>query len=167
MLMDRGAPDELVLHYKGVNRLLGSPKRLNAAIAVSGGIAFALLVAALVIHNSSVDYAAVWIGGFAALAAVLFVYSRLRFAYAGLYLSGGRVGVMGTLGGRTGVDASQVDHFQLCTLAPTGSRAYGVILLVGQSGTWLLRLNVVELIPPDGLQELSRRSGIPIQGSLD
>lgn len=158
--------DDLVLHYQGVNRLLGSPERLNVAIAVTAAFTVLAGVAAVIVREPVTDNFAVWVGAIAGLSLVMFVYARLRFANAGLFLSGGRIGVIGTLGGRSGLEVSQVDHLQLGRLVSNRGTGYGVLLFIDRSGAALLRLNVAELIPEDGLQELSRRSGIPIQGSL-
>lgn len=158
--------DELVVHFRGVDRMLGSPARLNVAIVVAAVATVALVGAGIVIGGPVTDNLAYFFGAVAAAILVLFVYGRLRFANAGLFLSGGRVGVIDFLGRRTGVEASSVDRFQLGTLATQRGRHFGVLLLIDRSGRSLLRLNVVELIPPEDLVAFSQRSGIPIQGSL-
>ncbi len=91
-------------------------------------------------------------------------YARLRFANAGLFLADGRVGVIGALGGRTGVDASQVDHLQLCTLTPASGRPYGLLLFIDSSDRAILRLSSADLIPAEGLEELSRKAGVQLLG---
>lgn len=123
-------------------------------------------MAGIIVREPVTDNFAVWVAAIAGLSLVMFAYARLRFANAGLFLSGSRIGVIGTLGGHSGLELSQVDHLQLCRLVSTRGTSYGVLLFIDRSGAALLRLNVVELIPDDGLQELSRRSGIPIKGSL-
>jgi hypothetical protein len=160
------AADDLVVHYRGVDRLLGSPARLNVAIAIAAVVTSLLVSIGVVSGGPAVDNLAYYFAGIGLLVLLMFVYARLRFANAGLFMTGGQVGVMNVFGGRTGVDASQVDHFQLATLQPSRGRRYGVLLFIDRSGAAVLRLNVVELIPTESLQELSRRSGIPIRGSL-
>jgi hypothetical protein len=154
--------DELVLHYKGTDRLLGSPERLNAAMAVVG---VALVISSAAWLLTPMGDLAIFPTALSALVILVLGYSRLRFANAGLFLAGGHVGVMGTLGARTAVDASEVDHFQMCTVAPPGATAYRLLLFIDRSGRAPLRLPTADLIPADGLTELSRQSGIPIQGS--
>lgn len=136
------------------------------AIGVTAAITIVGAVTAVALGEPVTDNFAVWLGAIAGLACLMFVYARLRFANAGLFLSGGRIGVIGTLGGRSGLDVSQVDHMQVGRLVSARGTTYGVLLFIDRSGAALLRFNVVELIPTDALQELSRRAGIPIQGSL-
>src|SRR5205823_6433797 len=92
---------------------------------------------------------------------------RLRFANAGVFLSDDRVGVVGTLGGRSGVRVSQVDHFQPCTVSSANARPCRVLLFIDPSGSALLRLPTADLVSEEGLAELARRTGIPLRGSWD
>jgi hypothetical protein len=108
--------DELVLHFQGQDRLLGSPARLDRAIPIVAGVLVLAVAVRLLIGARGTGDLAVFAAGMSALVLVMLGYARLRFANAGLFLADGRVGVIGALGGRTGVDASQVDHLQLCTL---------------------------------------------------
>lgn len=158
--------EDLVLHYQGVNRLLGSPARLNRALAVAAGV---LLIASAgrLLSDRALGDLAVYIAGVSAIAILVLGYGRLGFANAGLFLANGRVGVIGTLGGRTGVVVSQVEHFQRCTLSPANARPYRVLLFVDRGGSAVLRLPTADLISEEGLAELARRTGIPLLGSWD
>ena len=93
---------DLVLHYQGVNRLLGSPARLNRALAVAAGVLLIATAGRLLTGNAGLGDLAVYVAAVSAIAILVLGYSRLRFANAGLFLANGRVGVIGTLGGRTG-----------------------------------------------------------------
>jgi hypothetical protein len=157
--------DELVLHYQGQDRLLGSPARLDRAIPIVTAILVLAIAIRLLVGGGAVGDLAVFVAGMSALALVLFSYGRLRFANAGLFLADGRLGVIGALGGRTGVDASQVDHLQLCTLTPATGRPYGLLLFIDRSGRAILRLSVADLIPAEGLEQLSRQAGVRLVGS--
>lgn len=159
--------DELVLHYQDTNVLLGSRKRMNRAIAVAAGLVVVFAGARLAAGDSLGGYYALIAAGFSALALVFFLYARLRWANAGVFLAGDIVGVIGTLGGRSRVEVSRLDHFQLCTLAVASTTPYGVLLFVDREGRAVLRLNTAQLLPPEGLEELSRRSGLPIRGSFE
>ncbi|HSS62439.1 MAG TPA: hypothetical protein VLK30_13375 [Candidatus Limnocylindrales bacterium] len=157
--------NELVVHYQGVNRLLGSPKRLNRAIVVSTAALLLAAGVAFLTHGTVLEDLAI-VGAYpAAIALVVLIYARLRFVNAGIFLAAGRVGVIGTLGDRTGVEASRVNQLQRCTLLPATGRRYGVLLFVDRSGQAVLRLPTADLLPAEGLEEFSRRSGIPLQGS--
>jgi hypothetical protein len=157
--------DELVLHFQGQDRLLGSPARLDRAIQIVAVVLVVAIAFRLLIGSRGVGDLAVFAAGMSALVLVMLSYGRLRFAHAGLFLADGRVGVIGAFGGRTGVDASQVDHLQLCTLMPATGRAYGLLLFIDRSNRAILRLTAANLIPADGLEELSRRAGIRLLGS--
>jgi hypothetical protein len=157
--------DELVLHYQGQDRLLGSPARLDRAIPIVAAVLVLAIAARLLIGARAVGDLAVFAAGISALALVMLSYARLRFANAGLFLADGRVGVIGALGGRTGVDASQVDHLQLCTLTPATGRSYGLLLFIDRSGRAILRLSAADLIPAEGLEQLSREAGVRLLGS--
>jgi hypothetical protein len=159
--------EDLVLHYQGVNRLLGSPARLNRALAVAAGVLLIASAGRLLSGGRALGDLAVYVAGVSAIAILVLGYGRLRFANAGIFLTNGRVGVIGTLGGRTGVDVSQVDHFQRCTLSPANARPYRVLLFVDRGGSAALRLPTADLISEEGLAELARRTGIPLRGSWD
>jgi hypothetical protein len=159
--------DELVLHYQGQDRLLGSPARLNRAIPIVAGLMAVGTAVRLLIGAGGLGDLAVFVAGMSALALVMLGYARLRFANAGLYLSDGRIGVIGALGGRTGVDGAKVDHLQLCTISPATGRSYGLLLFVDRSGRALLQISAANLIPAEGLKELSRRAGVPLLGSWE
>jgi hypothetical protein len=159
--------DELVLHYQDTNVMLGSRKRMNRAIAVAAGLVVVFGGARLAAGGSLGGYYALIAAGLSALVLVFLLYARLRWANAGLFLAGGVVGVIGTLGERSRVEVSRLDHFQLCTLAVTSTSPYGVLLFVDREGRAILRLNTAQLLPAEGLRELSRRSGLPIRGSFE
>lgn len=159
--------DELVLHYRDTKILLGSRRRINGAIAAAAGLVVVFGGARLAAGASLAGYYALVAVGLSAVALVFLLVARLRWANAGVFLAGGTVGVIGTLGGRSGVEVSGLDHLQLCTLAVTSTSPYGVLLFVDREGRALLRLNTAQLLPPEGLEELSRRSGLPIRGSFD
>jgi hypothetical protein len=129
---------------------------------VAVGVAVRLLVGA-----GGIGEVAVFVAGMSALVLVMLSYARLRFANAGVYLSDGRIGVIGALGGRTGVDVANVDHLQMCTISPATGRSYGLLLFVDRSGRVVLRLSVADLIPAEGLNELTARAGVPLLGSWD
>jgi hypothetical protein len=158
---------DLVLHYQGVNRLLGSPARLNRALAVAAGVLLIASAGRLLSGSQALGELAIYVAAVSAIAILVLGYGRLRFANAGLFLANGRVGVIGTLRGRSGVDVSQVDHFQRCTLSPANARPYRVLLFVDRHGSAVLRLPTADLISEDGLAELARRTGIPLLGSCD
>ena len=158
---------ELVLQYEDTNIMLGSRKRMNRAIAVAAALVVVFAGARLAAGGSLGGYYALIAAGFSALVLVFLLYARLRWANAGLFLAGGIVGVIGTLGGRSGVDVSRLDHFQLCTLAVASTSPYGVLLFVDREGRAVLRLNTAQLLRAEGLEELSRRSGLPITGSFE
>jgi hypothetical protein len=157
--------DELVLHYQGQDRLLGSPARLDRAISIVAAVLVCAIAARLLIGARAVGDLAVFAAGMSALVLVVLSYARLRFANAGLFLADGRLGVIGALGGRNGVDATQVDHLQLCTLTPATGRSYGLLLFIDRSDRAILRLSAADLIPAEGLEQLSRRSGFRLLGS--
>ena len=157
--------DELVLHFQGQDRLLGSPARLDRAIPMVAGVLVLAVAVRLLIGARGTGDLAVFAAGMSALVLVMLGYARLRFANAGLFLADGRVGVIGALGGRTGVDASQVDHLQLCTLTPASGRPYGLLLFIDSSDRAILRLSSADLIPSEGLEELSRKAGVRLLGS--
>ncbi len=159
------AADELVLHYQGQDRLLGSPARLDRAIPIVGAVLVLAIAVRLLIGARAAGDLGVLVAGISALVLVMLSYARLRFANAGLFLADGRVGVIGALGGRTGVDASQVDHLQLCTLTPASGRPYGLLLFIDRSDRAILRLSAADLIPAEGLEELSRKAGVRLLGS--
>ena len=96
--------DELVLHYQGQDRLLGSPARLDRAIPVVAAVLVLAIAVRLLIGARAVGDLVVFAAGLSALVLAMLSYARLRFANAGLFLADGRVGVIGALGGRTGVD---------------------------------------------------------------
>jgi hypothetical protein len=156
---------ELVLHYQGQDRLLGSPARLDRAIPIVAAVLVCAIAARLLVGARAVGDLAVFAAGMSALVLVMLSYARLRFANAGLFLADGRLGVIGALGGRIGVDAAQVDHFQLCTLTPATGRSYGLLLFIDRSDRAILRLAAADLIPADGLEELSQRAGVRLLGS--
>jgi hypothetical protein len=157
--------DELVLHFKGQERLLGSPARLDRAIPIAAAVLVLAIAVRLLIGARAVGDLAVLVAGMSALVLLMLSYARLRFANAGLFLADGRVGVIGALGGRTGVDASQVDHFQLCTLTPATGRPFGLLLFIDRSDRAILRLSAADLIPAEGLEQLSRNAGVQLLGS--
>jgi hypothetical protein len=157
--------DELVLHYQGQDRLLGSPARLDRAIPIVAAVLVLAIAIRLLNGARAVGDLAVFAAGMSALVLAMLIYARLRFANAGLFLADDRVGVIGALGGRTGVDASQVDHLQLCTLTPATGRPYGLLLFIDRSGRAILRLCAADLIPAKGLQELSQKAGVRLLGS--
>jgi len=159
--------EDLVLHYQGVNRLLGSPARLNRALAVAAGVLLIGSAGRLLSGGRALGDLGVFVAGVSGIAILVLGYGRLRFANAGLFLTNGRVGVIGTLGGRTGVDVSQVEHFHRCTLSPANARPYRVLLFVDRAGTAVLRLPTADLISEEGLAELARQTGIPLRGSWD
>ena len=159
--------DDLVLHYQGTDRLLGSPAHVNVALGVAGVLLMFSSAVWLLIRGQPIADLALWPACILAPVLLLLIYARLRFANAGIYLADGRVGVIGTLGGRTGVETSQLDHFQLCTLSPQKARSYRVLLFVNRTGRAVLRLPVADLIPQDGLADFVRRSGVPLHGSWD
>jgi hypothetical protein len=157
--------DELVLHFQGQDRLLGSPARLDRAIPIVAAVLVMAVAVRLLIGARAVGDLAVFAAGMSAIVLVMLSYGRLRFANAGLFLADGRVGVIGVLGGRNGVDATQVDHLQLCTLTPATGRPYGLLLFIDRSGRAILRLSAADLIPAEGLEQLSRKAGVRLLGS--
>ena len=157
--------DELVLHYQGQDRLLGSPARLDRAIPIVAAVLVLAIAVRLLIGARAVGDLVVFAAGMSALVLVMLSYARLRFANAGLFLADGRIGVIGALGGRTGVDATQVDHLQLCTLTPATGRSYGLLLFIDRSDRAILRLSAADLIPAEGLDQLSRKAGVRLLGS--
>lgn len=159
--------EDLVLHYQGVDRLLGSPVRLNRALTVATGVLLVASASWVVSSGGAARDFAIYVAGVSAIAILVLGYARLRFANAGLFLSEGRVGVIGSLGWRFGVDVSQVDHFRRCTLSAAKTRPYRVLLFVDHSGRAVLRLPTADLIPQQGLVEFARQTGIPLQGSWD
>ena len=159
--------EDLVLHYQGVNRLLGSPARLNRALAVAIGVLLIGSAVRLLSGGGALGDLGVFVAGVSGIAILVLGYGRLRFANAGLFLTNGRVGVIGTLGGRTAIDVSQVEHFHRCTLSPANARPYRVLLFVDRGGTAVLRLPTADLISEEGLAELARQTGIPLRGSWD
>src|SRR5579859_5702094 len=159
--------DDLVLHFQGQDRLLGSPARLDRALPIVAGVVAVGVAARLLVGAGGLGNLAVFLAGMSALALVMLSYARLRFANAGVYLSAGRIGVIGALGGRTGVDIAKVDHLQMCTISPATGRSYGLLLFIDPSGRALLQLSVADLIPAEGLSELSARAGLPLLGSWE
>jgi hypothetical protein len=159
--------DDLVLHFQGQDRLLGSPARLDRALPIVAGVVAAGVALRLLLGAGGPGDLAVFVAGMSALALIMLSYARLRFANAGVYLSAGRIGVIGALGGRIGVDLANVDHLQMCTISPATGRSYGLLLIVDRSGRALLRLSVAELIPAEGLTELSAQAGLPLLGSWE
>lgn len=149
----------------GRDRLLGSPARLDRAIPIVAGVLVLAVAVRLLIGARGTGDLAVFAAGMSALVLVMLGYARLRFANAGLFTADGRVGVIGALGGRTGVDASQIDHLQLCTLTPASGRPYGLLLFIDSSDRAILRLSSADLIPAEGLEELSRKAAVRLLGS--
>lgn len=160
-----GTADELVLHFQGQDRLLGSPARLNRAIPVVAAVLVLAIAVRLLIGARAVGDLVVFAAGLSALVLAMLSYARLRLANAGLFLADGRIGVIEALGDRTGVDATQVDHLQLCTLTPAAGRSYGLLLFIDRSDRAILRLSSADLIPAEGLEELSQKAGVPLNGS--
>lgn len=159
--------DELVLHFENTNFLLASRSRINTAIGVSGVVLLLGVGGRLVAGDSLAGLYALLVVALAALVLVFLGYARLRFANAGLFLSGGTIGVAGTLGERRGVEVSRVDHLQLCTLDIPSMLPNGVLLVIDREGRSILRLDAAHLISEAGLRELARRAGLPLQGSWD
>jgi hypothetical protein len=157
--------DELVLHYQGQDRLLGSPARLDRAISIVAAMLVLAIAVRLLIGARAAGDLAVFVAGISALVLVMLSYARLRFANAGLFLAHGRVGVIGALGGRTGVEVTQIDHLLRCTLTPATGRPFGLLLFIDRSDRAVLRLSAADLIPAERLEELSRKAGVRLLGS--
>lgn len=102
------------------------------------------------------------------MAPVFLLYGRLRLANAGPSLASDGVGVIGPLGDRKGVATATVDHLQRCrVLAGSPGRDYGVLFFVDHSGKAVRRLDNADAVPPEALDDFSRRSGLALRGSWD
>src|SRR5258708_17686493 len=102
--------EDLVLHYQGVNRLLGSPARLNRALAVAIGVLLIGSAVRLLSGGRALGDLGVFVAGVSGIAILVLGYGRLRFANAGLFLTHGRVGGLGTLGGRPATHVAPLHH---------------------------------------------------------
>ncbi len=60
--------EELILHYQGTDRLLGSPTRLNRALAVAAGLLLAASAGRFVYGGQPLGDLAVYVAGITATA---------------------------------------------------------------------------------------------------
>lgn len=146
---------------KGWRGLVTTPAAIAGAVAV-----VAALLRVVVGSQSGASLAVgAAVGGL--IVALTLVYVQLRKRNAGIYLAGHQVGVVDAFGRRSGIDLAEVDHLQLCSVTGLSVQTTPLLLIVTRNGRVAKRFYRPDALRSGGLDDLAKRTGLPMTGSWD
>jgi hypothetical protein len=147
------------------------PKGWRGVVPIQAGVAglVAFIAAAfrVALGYQSASFLAVGIAVAALIVAFALVYVQLRKRNVGIFFRNGRIGVADAFGRPTGMDLSQADHLQLCTLAARNFRPIRLLLVIERNGRVGLRFYGADALEPGGVERLAERAHVPIHGSWE
>jgi hypothetical protein len=132
----------------GLVAILAAAFRVRAGSQTVGSFAAALALGALIV-------------------ALTLAYVDLRRRNAGLFLDHGMIGVVDALSRRSGVSLANLDHLQLCSVAPAHvSRGTPLLLFIDRAGRAALTFYGPDGLLSGGLEDLARQANVRLAGSL-